>query len=167
MSQAQRAVHAEELARAGADRAAATAEAQLDAVKENHDAERKGLQVCVGVRVRFIVAASDLHPTHPHQPTHSAQGEIEQLTASLRAADSESNPARMAALARFEFWRIWWSSSSFSARRCSASWLAWARSFWSRRILVTSFSTDVSDSSRAAKSSFRSASASRLIFSIS
>ena len=45
MSQAQRAVHAEELARAGADRAAATAEAQLDAVKENHDAERKGLQV--------------------------------------------------------------------------------------------------------------------------
>ena len=45
MSQAQRAVRAEELARAGADRAAATAEAQLDAVKENHDAERKGLQV--------------------------------------------------------------------------------------------------------------------------
>ncbi len=94
MSQAQRAVHAEELARAGADRAAATAEAQLDAVKENHDAERKGLQVCVGVRVRFIVAASDLHPTHPHQPTHSAQGEIEQLTASLRAAEADAERAR-------------------------------------------------------------------------
>ena len=94
MSQAQRAVHAEELARAGADRAAATAEAQLDAVMENHDAERKGLQVCVGVRVRFIVAASDLHPTHPHQPTHSAQGEIEQLTASLRAAEADAERAR-------------------------------------------------------------------------
>ena len=90
MSQAQRAVHAEELARAGADRAAATAEAQLDAVKENHDAERKGLQVW------SVCTCASLwqHPTHPPQPTRSAQGEIEQLSTSLRAAEADAERAR-------------------------------------------------------------------------
>ena len=65
VAEMQRAVHAEELARAAAGRAAATAEAQLESVRENHSAERAG-----------------------------QQGEIEQLSTSLRAAEADAERAR-------------------------------------------------------------------------